>query len=223
MSGKWTKAVWEAVQRRAHDGLVTRTDLINFELDQIIKDVGSVGQTPHQTLSRELQQLRDAGVLIFDGKGNYRIASGLFGQPVDQAIATEVWRYQKTRRGQNSFRGKVLEYWKGKCPLTGICEAELLRASHIIPWNRCEAEADRLDPDNGILLSPLWDAAFDRGLITFSDNGEVIFGDKLSKNTLNHMFEQRSPRITGLSDKHRENLKWHRRNYLCHKIYPIFN
>ena len=217
MSGKWTKAVWEAVQRRALDGLVTRTDLINFELDQIVKDVGSVGQTPHQTLSRELQQLRDAGVLIFDGKGNYRIASGLLGQSVDQAIATEAWRYQKTRLGQNSFREKILKYWHGKCPLTGISETELLRASHIIPWNRCEAEEDRLDPDNGILLSPLWDAAFDRGLVTFSDNGDAIFGDQFSKNTLNNMLEPSALRILRFNNKHKENLRWHRENYFENK------
>ena len=55
MPGKWRKAVWEAVQRRAKDGAVTRAELIEFELDRIVREVGSKGQTPHQTLSRELQ------------------------------------------------------------------------------------------------------------------------------------------------------------------------
>lgn len=130
MAGKWREAVWKAVQRRARDGSVTRAELIEFELDQIVAEVGSKGLTPHQTLSRELQELRDAGVLIFDGEGHYRIASGLADKEVDEAIATEVWRLQKARRGQGSFRENVMSYWHGACPLTGIDEPDLLRIAH---------------------------------------------------------------------------------------------
>lgn len=133
MAGKWRNAVWEAVQRRAHNGYFTRADLIDHELDRIVAEVGSRGQTPHQTLSRELQELRDAGVLIFGGNGRYRIASGAVGKDVNDAIATEAWSLQKARRGQGVFRERVMEYWSGTCPLTGITEPDLLRASHIIP------------------------------------------------------------------------------------------
>lgn len=212
MAGKWRKAVWEAVQRRARDGSVTRAELIEFELDQIVADVGSKGQTPHQTLSRELQELRDAGVLIFDGEGTYRIASGLAKKEVEEAIATEVWRLQLARRGQGVFRDKVMSYWSAACPLTGIGEPDLLRASHIIPWNRCEKEVDRLDPNNGLLLSSLWDAAFDRGLVSFSDDGAVMAAPQLSESTLVHMIGGKSVSIAGLNDGHRENLAWHRDN-----------
>jgi DNA-binding transcriptional ArsR family regulator len=52
----------------------TRQDLRDAELDRIISETGSEGETPHQTLSRELQQLRDAGVLeIVDDRGTYRL------------------------------------------------------------------------------------------------------------------------------------------------------
>jgi len=210
--GKWRKAVWEAVQRRARDGTVTRADLIEFELDRMIAEVGSKGQTPHQTLSRELQELRDTGVLIFDGEGQYRIASGLADKDVEEAIATEVWRLQKARRGQGSFREKVMEYWSGACPLTGIREPDLLRASHIVPWNRCERESERLNPDNGLLLSSLWDAAFDRGLVSFDDAGETLAAPQISKSTLAHMSSGKVTGIAGLNDRHRENLAWHRAN-----------
>ena len=210
MAGKWRQAVWNAVQRRARDGEVTRAELIEFELGQIIAEVGSKGLTPHQTLSRQLQELRDSGILIFDGKGHYSMSSGLAGKQVEEAIATEVWRFQKARIGQGSFRERVLEYWHGACPLTGIREPDLLRASHIIPWNRCETESARLDPDNGLLLSPLWDAAFDRGLITFDDDGAGVAASTLSAHTHFQMGAGQSQCITGLNLNHRQNLGWHR-------------
>lgn len=210
MAGKWRKAVWEAVQRRARDGFVTRSELIDHELDRIIAEVGSKGRTPHQTLSRELQELRDTGVLIFDGDGRYRIASGLSGKEVEEAIATEVWRLQKARRGQGAFRERVMEYWSGACPLTGITEPDLLRASHIVPWNRCEKEAERLNPDNGLLLSSLWDAVSDRGLVSFDDQGSLITAPQISVATVVCMSGGKETIIAGLNDRHRKNLAWHR-------------
>ena len=210
MPGKWRKAVWEAVQRRAKNGSVTRAELIDFELDQIVHEVGSTGQTPHQTLSRELQELRDTGVLIFDGEGRYRIASGLADKDIEEAVATEVWRLQKARRGQSKFREEVLSYWSGSCPLTGVSEPDLLRASHIVPWNRCESEADRLNPDNGLLLSSLWDAAFDRGLVSFDNAGAVLPASQLSGATMRYMSEGRDRQLAGLNEGHRRNLAWHR-------------
>ena len=55
----------------------------------------------------------------------------------------------------------------------------LLRASHIVPWSDCNDEL-RLDVHNGLLLSALWDAAFDPGLVSFADDGTPLFGPKLS-------------------------------------------
>ena len=220
MAGKWRKAVWDAVQRRAKDGYVTRAELREFELDRIVQEVGSAGRTPHQTLSRELQELRDTGVLIFDGEGRYRIASGLAGKDVEEAVATEVWRYQKARRGQSRFREEVMTYWAGSCPMTGISEPDLLRASHIVPWNRCEDEADRLDPENGLLLSSLWDAAFDRGLVTFGDGGEAMPASQVSETTIAWMRGDQDRRLVDLRDGHRRNLAWHRLNRWQRKDVP---
>ena len=63
-----------------------------------------------------------------------------------------------------------MDYWGGRCPITGITEPALLRASHIVPWADCD-DAQRLDVHNGLLLSALWDAAFDTGLVSFADDG----------------------------------------------------
>jgi predicted restriction endonuclease len=73
------------------------------------------------------------------------------------------------RVGQDIFRAALLDYWGGRCPLTGIADPGLLRASHIVPWAECDT-----DVHNGLLLSALWDAAFDGGLVSFADDGTVL-------------------------------------------------
>lgn len=69
--------MWAAVQRQAAksaDASFTRAALITDELPDIIKEVGSTGKTPHYTLSRELQELRDADLIEFtDDAGTYRL------------------------------------------------------------------------------------------------------------------------------------------------------
>ena len=73
----WTDAVVAAVRRlaaRSPDGEFTRQALLDNEMDRIVADAGSEGATPHQTMSRELQELRDAGVIAFvDNRGTYRL------------------------------------------------------------------------------------------------------------------------------------------------------
>lgn len=89
-------------------------------------------------------------------------------------------REVKTRVNQNFFRQMVLANYGGKCALTGIDLDELLVASHIVPWSKNERE--RLNPENGICLSSLYDKAFDCGLISFSNDYHVIFSTKLKSN-----------------------------------------
>jgi putative restriction endonuclease len=81
-SRSWSEAVTDAVARHvANTGSIifTRGDFIEGELDNIVADTGSAGVTPHQTLSRELQQLRDLGLLEFVGQGVYR----WLGHPIE--------------------------------------------------------------------------------------------------------------------------------------------
>ncbi len=78
MSGRdWSEVVEEAVRRHVDstgDPVFTRQELQDAEMSHIVSETGSEGQTPHQTLSRELQQLRDAGVIEFvDDRGTYRL------------------------------------------------------------------------------------------------------------------------------------------------------
>jgi len=90
---------------------------------------------------------------------------------------TEVERVVKQRRGQAFFRAAVLAAHNGACCVTGIRDAALLRASHIVPW--AAEPGMRVDPRNGLCLNALHDAAFDRGLMTLTDGFEVLLSKKL--------------------------------------------
>jgi hypothetical protein len=113
---------------------------------------------------------------------------------------TEAERMVIARIGQDVFRDGPLAYWQGRCPLTGIAEPALLRASHIVPWADCASDAERLDAHNGLLLSALWDAAFDRGLVTFGDAGEPIFAPGLGEAARTELRRHRNLKLT---DGHR--------------------
>ena len=58
--------------------------------------------------------------------------------------STEAERLVVQRVGQDVFRAGLLDYWEGKCAVTGLAIPELLRASHIKPWADCETDAERL-------------------------------------------------------------------------------
>jgi hypothetical protein len=125
-------------------------------------------------------------------------------------ITTETERLTVVRIGQNIFRDALLEYWNGRCPLTGITDPALLRASHVVPWAECESDVLRLDVHNGLLLSALWDCAFDDGLISFSDAGAALRSSRLSDAAAVALRLDSVPAISQLTDSHRGNLARHR-------------
>lgn len=92
---------------------------------------------------------------------------------------TEAERLVVQRVGQNIFRNALMDYWQGRCCVTGLAVPSLLRASHIKPWAKCESDEQRLDVFNGLLLAPHIDALFDGGWISFSDKGNLLISDGL--------------------------------------------
>lgn len=95
-------------------------------------------------------------------------------------------REVKTRVNQNVFRQMVLANYSGKCALTSIDIPDLLFASHIIPW--ASNEQERLNPENGICLSALYDKAFDKGLIGFDSKYRVVFSPILKKHSAKNYY-----------------------------------
>jgi hypothetical protein len=126
--------------------------------------------------------------------------------------ATEVERLVVQRIGQDVFRAALMDYWGGRCPITGIIDPALLRASHIVPWAECD-DTQRLDVHNGLLLSALWDAAFDTGLVSFTDDGTVLVSPELSPAARTALDLDRAPPLPNLRDAHRTNLAAHRARY----------
>jgi len=95
----------------------------------------------------------------------------------DYLVGEDKTRRIKTRVNQNVFREIVLNNYTTKCAITGIDIPDLLNASHIIPWSKNKNE--RLNPSNGICLSKLYDAAFDKGLIGIKTDYTLIISNKI--------------------------------------------
>lgn len=124
--------------------------------------------------------------------------------------STEAERLVVQRVGQDIFREGLLDYWEGRCAMTGLGVPALLRASHIKPWADCEEDAERLDVFNGLLLAPHLDAAFDQGFITVQDDGAVTVADALDGEARALLGLDAPPSVAGLTAGHRVYLPWHR-------------
>jgi HNH endonuclease len=104
------------------------------------------------------------------------------------------------RRGQGVFRSN-LEKIERACRLTGITNPSLLKASHVKPWRACETAEERLDGMNGLLLTPDADHLFDRGFISFGDEGEVLVSTRVGHEDLRRLgFDQLVFEATGLME-----------------------
>ena len=84
----------------------------------------------------------------------------------------------KARHGHGAFRGS-LEKCEHSCRVTGVLDRRHLRARHIKPWSEC-SDAEKLDGDNGLLMSPHIAHLFERGYISFSDEGDLLVSQDLN-------------------------------------------
>ncbi|MBM7118366.1 HNH endonuclease [Archangium primigenium] len=91
----------------------------------------------------------------------------------------------KARIGQGVFRENVSKVEKA-CRLTGVRRLGFLIASHIKPWRDSDNQ-ERLDGNNGLLLTPNIDFLFDRGYISFEDNGNLLVSQAISRDILRAM------------------------------------
>lgn len=132
----------------------------------------------------------------------------------DSLVGEDKTRRIKTRVNQNVFREIVLNNYTTKCAITGIDIPELLNASHIIPWSKNKNE--RLNPSNGICLSKLYDAAFDKGLIGIKTDYTLIISNKIKVKEETPYYKQFFSHLSGskinLPDKYypdKEFLEYH--------------
>lgn len=112
------------------------------------------------------------------------------------------------RRGQGVYRQQVMQVWQGRCAVSGCAVPAVLIASHAKPWVSSTDE-ERLDPYNGLLLAASIDRLFDKGLISFDDNGRLLC-KAVQEAELNTLGLSRTSRLRFTEPRHLPFLAAHR-------------
>lgn len=139
-----------------------------------------------------------------------RVADAFRRETAHLPRVTEVERLTIERVGQGLYRAALLDYWQGRCAVTGLDVAPLLRASHIKPWASCASDDERLDVFNGLMLAPHVDALFDGGWISFADDGALLVSSALSPSAATCLGVEGSWKVTSLKAAHKKYLAHHR-------------
>ena len=138
----------------------------------------------------------------------------------DQALPdTERRAVILARRGQGLFKQRVMQI-ESACRITGVSHVEHLRASHSKPW-RDSNHVERLDGENGLLLTPNADHLFDRGFIGFEDSGDVLISPVAHAGSLARLglTTDRRLNVGAFSEGQRKYLDFHRENVLLRSRY----
>lgn len=126
--------------------------------------------------------------------------------------STEAEHLVVQRVGQDIFRAALLDYWGGSCAVTGIGLTPVLRASHMKPWSHCESDAERLNVFNGLLLVANLDALFDRGLISFTNPGDLLISPRMSETWRKELHLGPALRLRWVAEQHYAFFEWHRQH-----------
>ena len=123
----------------------------------------------------------DAGIYLLEKAG---LISAFVERIVDEDSKRKISKTTReaiilARVGQGEFRANLMKRWNYRCALTGLHNPDLLVASHIVPWSMSDND-ERLDTDNGLLLATHIDRLFDRGLISFCEQGRLLISDQLA-------------------------------------------
>jgi hypothetical protein len=152
-----------------------RPELGQFKASIFNGNVHTVA-APLRALGFDVVDIIDDKRDIEDDKHEAEILSRSIKGPV------EIVQLIHARRGQGVFRDNVLSR-EPRCRITGISDPSYLRASHIKPWSKCD-DVEKIDGDNGLMLSPHVDFLFDRGLISFQDDGELMVSQQIRDGVL---------------------------------------
>lgn len=165
--------------------------LVNFaSLDPFIIESGRTGLKGASNADRKIWQEMNEDMVSIEIaceqamdklRKTDNVVSVLHDSEVHDFTGKERPTIVRARVAQQLFRKRVLEAYEYRCCLTGLEEPALLVASHIRPWSN--GVEHRLNPSNGLCLSSLHDKAFDRGLISFSDDLEMMISPQLKKLT----------------------------------------
>lgn len=137
------------------------------------------------------------------------------GESYKTDVPTEKQTLVNTRVGQGAYRKRIIHRWEYQCAVTGFHYQPILIASHIVPWKHADDD-ERLDVNNGILLSPTYDALFDKHLISFENSGKIILSDTVKKNALIKVGVTGKEKIKNLNEYNIPYLERHRNELVIH-------
>jgi hypothetical protein len=155
-----------------------------------------------------LPQLKGVGVSSWMEEENDR-AEAILRERTD-ITQTEKEQVVMARRGQGVFRANV-EALEQRCRITGLQLKEHLRASHIKPW-RDSTNVERLDGNNGLLLAPHVDHLFDKGFLSFDENGKILVSNRLNQTVLEAWKIDSNANVGSFSVKQSHYMAYHRTN-----------
>ena len=170
-----------------------------------------------------------------DTKGNLRKAIVFRLRPVDVGAPVQLGvedaapalalgdtvtpRTVDVRKGQALFRRRLVTVEK-ECRITGVRDLRFLRASHIKPWAACETGDERTDGYNGLLLTPTADHLFDRGWMSFSNDGKLLLSPDLPAEVMDRIRLDLAPgRYCGTFSKQHQRYLDHHRQFRFQKAY----
>ncbi|SFQ02433.1 HNH endonuclease [Nitrosomonas cryotolerans] len=193
----------------AINGILGARPSAHTDLEQAYKEFcETIGVTPAERGAFGIERKYWIATKAFENFGKEKRAESSINQDPDLS-ETERQQLVRARIGQGVFREKIITEWR-KCCVTGCDYVGVLRASHIKPW-RDSTNGERLDKFNGLLLSPNLDVLFDKGLISFGDNGEVLISSRLPDSTRKALGCPKDAKVR-LQPEHEEYMKWHRKN-----------
>jgi putative restriction endonuclease len=124
----------------------------------------------------------------------------------------------RARNGQGLFKDRVSNI-ESRCRITGVDNPVHLVASHCKPW-RDSTNEERLNGENGLLLTPTIDHLFDRGFIGFENNGDLIISPVAHRLSLERMGidTKKSVNVGGFTSGQKEFLNFHRNSVLLQSV-----
>jgi putative restriction endonuclease len=174
-------------------GLIGRTPgsvalkLVNFaSLDPVLKQRSIKGMSNASKLDKEVwdeymhrwdEKYMEGEVLLAQKK--HTTVEKLYAINLDEhqeSEGREGTRSVNVRLNQSIFRDVVLSNYNNQCCITGIAIPSLLVASHIAPWSK--DKGNRLNPQNGFALNALHDKAFDKHMITVTEDFKIKVSPK---------------------------------------------
>lgn len=132
-------------------------------------------------------------------------------EEVYEGYNNEVERKIKVRVTQGKFRDSLLKRDK-KCVICGLDIESLLVASHIKPWSKAN-NYEKQDENNGLLLCANHDALFDKGYISFDDNGKIRISKSIDKDSYKNLNINEDISIK-INENQNKYMEYHRQNIL---------